>query len=67
MECQGNQHAKRGKKRSQDHQPQRNAVNSHVVVNVGTVDPRVIDFELKTRLRVMEVHSEMQRKNKGQQ
>ncbi len=42
-----NQHAQGSEKRSQHHQPHRDAVHAHVVVDVGSGDPLLVDLELK--------------------
>ena len=44
-----NQHAQRREERGQHHQPDGNSVNAHVVMNVGSRDPDLVDLELEAR------------------
>src|SRR5258708_40298172 len=62
----GNQYAQRRQKRSQHHQPQRNAVNPHVIVNVRRCDPLEIDLVLEISVRSLEMDRQMKRHSKRQ-
>ena len=62
-----NQHAQRREKCGEHHQPQRNAVDPHVVVNVRSRNPLPVDLILKTGLSAMEINRQMQRQHKRQQ
>ena len=56
------QHAQRREERGQNHQPQRDAVDAHVVVNVGRRNPLAVDFVLESWHGAMEVHRQVQRR-----
>src|SRR5580658_2763009 len=61
------QHAQRRQERGKQHQPQRNAVDTHVVVDVGAGNPLLVDVVLESGLRPMKINRKMQRKNKREQ
>src|SRR5271165_1084037 len=62
-----NQHTQRRQERGQHHQPQRNAVHAHVVMNVGRRNPGEVALKLEARLVADKVRRQMQRQNKRQQ
>ncbi len=53
------QDAERRKKRREQHEPQRNAVHPHVVVNIGSGDPLPVDLILKPVLPAMKVNRQV--------
>src|SRR5580692_2418745 len=61
------QHAQRSQERGQHHQPHGDAVHGHVVVDVGSGNPLLVNFVLEASLAAMEVHREMQREKKSEQ
>src|ERR1700723_2227579 len=63
----GNQHAQRRKKCSEPHQPEREAVNPHVIVDIRSGNPLPVDLVLKLSLPAMEINRQVQRQNKSQQ
>src|SRR5258708_32521736 len=62
----GNQHAQRGKEGGQHYQPQREAVNPNVVMNVGGGNPGDISLKLETRLITTKMRRQVQRQDKSQ-
>ena len=62
----GNQNAQRRKKCGQYHQPQRDAVDPHVVMDVGSQNPLPVDLKLKIGLSTMKVNRQMQRHHERQ-
>src|SRR5581483_156621 len=63
----GDQDAERCKKCGQHYQPQRNAIEAEVVMNVRRGNPGDIHFELESGLAACEVRGEMQREHKREQ
>ncbi len=54
------------KESRQHHQPHRDAVDSHVVVNVGSRDPLLVDFELEASRVAVQMDRKMQRRDERQ-
>ena len=65
------QHRQRSEEGGEHDQPDRDAVDAHVVVDVGAGDPGSVDFKLKTRLSGDkvggQVQSEAERRQHDQQ
>src|SRR6202521_866240 len=57
----------RRQKSGQHHQPHRNTVHTHVVMDIGIRDPKVVDFVLESGLSPLKMYRQVQRKNKIQQ
>src|SRR6185312_944922 len=61
------QHAQRSKECGEDHQPQRNSIHAHVIMNIGMGDPGAIDLELKAAPGAVKVRRQVQRDNEVEQ
>ncbi len=62
-----NQHTQRREKRCQHNQPQRNAINPHVVMDIGAGNPLPVDLIVESRVFAVEINRQVQGQDKRQQ